>query len=72
MPPGVPAERLAAMRKALADVLVDSEFRAAAEKSGLVVNAPQTGEQLQAVIAHAYASPPRVVERLRQLDNPGD
>ena len=70
MPPGIPSDRLAAMRKALADVFADSEFKAAADKSGLIVNAPRTGEQLQDVINHAYGSPSRVVDRLRQLDNP--
>ena len=68
MPPGVPAERVAAMRKALADTLADPAFVAEAAKLGLVVNAPQTGEQLQHVIDQAYATPSRVVERLRQLN----
>lgn len=68
MPPGVPADRLAMMRKALADTLADPAFVADALKIGLVVNAPQTGEQLQNVIDQAYATPPRVVERLRTLN----
>ena len=70
MPPGVPAERLAAMRKALADTFADPEFLAEGERMGLGVNAPQTGAQLQDVIARAYATPSRVVERLHQLNNP--
>ena len=71
LPPGVPADRVAAMRKALADTFNDAQFKADAEKIGLIVNAPQTGEQLQKVIADAYQTPPRVVERLRALNNPG-
>ena len=70
MPPGVPAGRLATMRNALAEVFGDPQFKAAADKSGLIVNAPQTGEQLQEVINRAYGSPPRIVDRLRQLANP--
>jgi tripartite-type tricarboxylate transporter receptor subunit TctC len=70
MPPGVPAERLAAMRRALADCFADAEFVAAAEKSGLAVNAPLSGERLQEVIARAYATPPRIVARLRRINNP--
>jgi tripartite-type tricarboxylate transporter receptor subunit TctC len=70
MPPGVPADRVAAMRKALADTFVDKEFQTDAEKIGLIVNAPRTGEQLQDVIAKAYATPSRVVERLQKLNNP--
>ena len=58
------------MRKALADTFTDPEFQADAEKIGLIVNAPQTGEQLQEVIESAYATPSRVVERLRKLNNP--
>jgi tripartite-type tricarboxylate transporter receptor subunit TctC len=68
MPPGVPAERVAAMRQALADTFADANFVADAKKIGLVVNAPQTGQQLQDVINNAYATPPRVVDRLRALN----
>jgi hypothetical protein len=60
------------MRKALADTFADPDFQAAAKKIGLVVNAPRTGQELQDVIAKAYASPPSVVDRLRKLSNPGD
>jgi tripartite-type tricarboxylate transporter receptor subunit TctC len=71
MPPGVPADRVAAARKALADTFADPQFQADAQKIGLIVNAPRTGEQLQDVIAKAYASPSRVVDRIRKLNNPG-
>ena len=37
---------------------------------GLIVNAPKTGDELQKVIETAYATPSRVVERLRKLNNP--
>jgi tripartite-type tricarboxylate transporter receptor subunit TctC len=70
MPPNVPADRVAAMRKALADTFKDAEFQADSEKIGLVVNHPRTGEELQDVIVKAYATPSRVVERLRKLNNP--
>jgi tripartite-type tricarboxylate transporter receptor subunit TctC len=72
LPPDVPADRVAAMRKALADTFADAQFKADADKIGLIVNAPQTGEQLQKVIADAYRSPPQVVQRLRALNNPGN
>lgn len=71
LPPGVPVERVAALRKALADTFADPEFRADAEKIGLIVNAPRTGEQLQDVIARAYQAPSRVIERLQKLNSPG-
>jgi tripartite-type tricarboxylate transporter receptor subunit TctC len=68
MPPGVPADRVAAMRQALADTFADPAFLADAKKLKLVVNAPQTGQQLQDVIDHAYATPPRLIDRLRALN----
>jgi tripartite-type tricarboxylate transporter receptor subunit TctC len=71
LPPDVPADRVAAVRKALADTFTDAQFKADAAKIGLIVNAPQTGQQLQEVIARAYASPARVVERIQKLNNPG-
>ena len=70
MPPGVLPERVAAVRKALADTFTDHDFIAEADKIGLIVNAPRTGEQLQDVILRAYATPSRVVERLQKLNNP--
>jgi hypothetical protein len=58
--------------QALADTFKDPEFQAEAEKGGLIVNAPKTGQELQQVIAKAYATPSRVVERLQKLNNPGN
>jgi tripartite-type tricarboxylate transporter receptor subunit TctC len=72
LPPDVPADRVAVMRKALADTFNDPAFQVDADKVGLIVNAPQSGEQLQKVITEAYRTPARVVERLRQLNNPGN
>ena len=70
MPPDAPAERVAALRKALADTFADPEFLAEGERMGLGLNAPRTGAQLQDVIARAYQSPPRIIERLQKLNNP--
>jgi tripartite-type tricarboxylate transporter receptor subunit TctC len=69
-PAEVPADRVAALRKALADTFADPEFLAEGDRMGLAVNAPRTGAQLQDVIARAYQSPSRIVERLRKLNNP--
>jgi tripartite-type tricarboxylate transporter receptor subunit TctC len=70
MPPDAPADRVAAIRKALTDTFADPEFLAEGERMGLAVNAPRTGAQLQDVIARAYQSPPRIIERLQKLNNP--
>jgi tripartite-type tricarboxylate transporter receptor subunit TctC len=66
----VPADRVAAIRTALAETFADSEFLAEGQKMGLGVNDPRTGEQLRDVIARAYQSPPQVVARLQKLNNP--
>jgi tripartite-type tricarboxylate transporter receptor subunit TctC len=70
MPPDAPADRVAAIRKALAETFADPEFLAEGERMGLAVNAPRTGAQLQDVIARAYQSPSRIIERLQKLNNP--
>jgi tripartite-type tricarboxylate transporter receptor subunit TctC len=70
MPPGVPAERVAAMRQALADTFTDAEFLAEGDKIGLSVNDPRGGEELLRVIERAYATPPDIVARLRKLNRP--
>jgi tripartite-type tricarboxylate transporter receptor subunit TctC len=70
MPPDVPPAKVAAIRQALADTFADPDFLAEGERMGLAVNAPRTGAQLQDVIARAYQSPPRIIERLQKLNNP--
>jgi len=70
LPPGVPAERVAALRAAFAATMADAEFLAEGERMGLGLNAPRTGAQIQEVMERAYRSPPAVIERLRQLNTP--
>ena len=68
MPPRVPAERLAAMRKALADTFADPEFLAESKRLGLGADTPRNGEQIGEAIRRAYATPVRVLDRLRKLN----
>jgi tripartite-type tricarboxylate transporter receptor subunit TctC len=63
--PGVPADRVAALRRAFAAALDDKLLRAEAEKSGLDIG-PLGGEELQALVGSLYAFPPRVIERAKQ------
>ncbi len=70
VPPGIPVERLAALREAFAATMADPDFLAEGEKMGLGLNAMRTGAQIQAVMERAYQSPPRVIDRLRQLNVP--
>jgi len=65
LPPGAPGDRVALLRKAFLDVLNDSELRAEAEKSNLDVM-PQTGNDVQALLAKLYAAPPDLIADLRK------
>lgn len=67
LPPGVPADRVAAMRKAFWDTINDKEFLAEQAKASLGADMPRSGEQIAALIAQSYTSPPAVVERLKRL-----
>jgi tripartite-type tricarboxylate transporter receptor subunit TctC len=72
MPPGVPAERVAAMQKALAETFSDPAFVEEAKKRQLDVNSQRTGQQLQALVQRIYTkTPPDVIARLRKIMNPG-
>lgn len=65
LPPGVPADRVAAMRQAFWDTFKDPDFLADAQKSRLDVTAPRTGEQLQQYIERIYKNtPPALIARL--------
>jgi tripartite-type tricarboxylate transporter receptor subunit TctC len=67
MPPGVPAERVAIMRKALEDTFKDPGFVGDANRMALGVNSPRTGAQIQKMLDDAYRTPPNVIARLRKL-----
>ncbi len=70
-PPGVPTERVTAMRTALAEVFRDKSFIEEASRAGLDVSKPRSGEALAELIAGIYRdTPPALVERLRKLNNP--
>jgi tripartite-type tricarboxylate transporter receptor subunit TctC len=65
-PPDVPADRLTALRAAFEATMKDQAFRADAEKSRLMID-PMTSEQMEALLRRAYASPPAIVERAKNL-----
>jgi tripartite-type tricarboxylate transporter receptor subunit TctC len=64
--PGVPAERVAALRAAFKSTAEDPQFRDDAAKSSLELF-PLAGADIQAMIAKVAALPPAVGARLRQL-----
>jgi len=61
-PPGVPAERIAALRKAFMDTMADKDFLADCEKMKLEV-APVPGEKVEALVKEIYATPPEVAKQ---------
>jgi len=61
-PPGVPAERVAALRKAFMDTMNDKDFLADAEKAKLEIN-PVDGEKVQALVKEIYATPAEVAKQ---------
>lgn len=65
LPPTVPADRVAALRKAFIATLDDRALRAEAAKMQLDLD-PMAGADLQALVAGIYATPPRLVERARR------
>ena len=65
-PPGVPAERIAALRAAFRAIFADAGFRADAEKQKLDLNWV-SAETLEALTARLMASPPEVVARVHGL-----
>ena len=56
--PGVPPERLAALRRAFAAMLKDKDFLAAAEKRNMTID-PGTGEELDAIVEETLQTAPR-------------
>jgi tripartite-type tricarboxylate transporter receptor subunit TctC len=64
--PGVPAERLAALRKAFAEMLNDKEFQAAAAKRNMTID-PGTGEELDAIVQETLKTPSEIVERVGKM-----
>jgi hypothetical protein len=65
LPPGVPMERVTALRRAFLDTMRDDELLAEARKIGIVID-PISGEELQALAENIYATPAAIVEQVKQ------
>jgi tripartite-type tricarboxylate transporter receptor subunit TctC len=61
-PPGIPADRKAALIKAFDDTMKDPEYLADAKKLDLDVN-PVSGKELDELLAELYATPKDVVKK---------
>ena len=64
-PPGVPADRVKALRAAFDATMADKEFLAEATKIRIDIS-PATGDQVAAFIVGIYRSSPEVVARARK------
>jgi tripartite-type tricarboxylate transporter receptor subunit TctC len=65
LPPGVPADRVAMLRKAFVVALNDKSLRAEADKMKFDVD-PMAGDELQKLVSDLYATPPHLIERAKQ------
>lgn len=64
MPPGVPADRVNAFRRAFDATMKDPEFLAEAEKLKIEVD-PLSGEQVSELVANVFKTPADTVERVK-------
>ena len=62
-PPGLPADRVKTLRKAFLDAITSPEFQAEMVKQNSEA-VPQPGEEVEALIAKLYNSPPELVARV--------
>ena len=68
-PPGIPAERAAALRKAFLEMVRDPDFVAEAKKIGLDPE-PQSGEELQSAVTDTLNATGEAVQKLREVTQP--
>ena len=66
MGPGVPRERVDAVRKAMMETFADPAFIADAVRQTLDIN-PVPGERVQQIVTEAYGAPKPAVERLQAV-----
>ncbi len=65
-PPGLPPDRLAALRKAFMATFADPDFLADMQKAQAGVQ-PMSGEDMEKRIAAAYALPEATIRRIREI-----
>jgi tripartite-type tricarboxylate transporter receptor subunit TctC len=66
-PPGIPADRLAILRKAFDDTINDPKFLGEAKNMKLDVLDPMSGEELAALIAKVSKTSPVIIKRVKDI-----
>lgn len=66
LPPGVPAERVTALRQAFDATMKDPEFLAEAKKIGADVS-PMTWQEVEKLIQSAYSTPAATIDRAAKI-----
>jgi tripartite-type tricarboxylate transporter receptor subunit TctC len=69
VPPGVPSERLKALRDAFAATTKDPVFLAAAQKSGREISVYKA-EEIDALLKESYALPEAIIQRATEVSAP--
>ncbi|HEU0071369.1 MAG TPA: hypothetical protein VFS04_08745 [Alphaproteobacteria bacterium] len=69
LPPGVPSDRVASLRKAFMDALKDPALLDDAKKSRIDIDAV-SGEEVQKLVEKMFATPQAIVERAREAQVP--
>jgi tripartite-type tricarboxylate transporter receptor subunit TctC len=64
--PGVPMDRVAAIRVAFDATMKDAEFLAEAKKQRMEID-PVSGAEINALLERVYSAPPAVIQRIREL-----
>jgi tripartite-type tricarboxylate transporter receptor subunit TctC len=64
-PPGIPADRVKALREAFMATMKDPEFLADTGKLQLNID-PTTGEEMERIVAEAYALPDNIIKKVRK------
>jgi len=65
-PPGLPADRLTALRKAFMDTMTDKEFLYDADQNKFEIN-PVDGDRLEALVNEVYRTPADVVRKAAKM-----
>ena len=66
MPPGIPADRKVALRKAFMDTMKDGEFLADTEKMKLEIN-PVSGDAVQEIVQEVYQTPKSIAAAVADM-----